>query len=82
MNGISPHSILPCYPLRLCYINFFFLGSGAEMGQSPEEYGEILYVCPSVRAPLALRPHLQALRPLWLALRHIQLALRPLQLAL
>ena len=67
-----------------------FLGSGPDRVQSPVEWGEILFVHPSVRPsvhpsvpPLAgLRPCWLAPRPLPLALRPCRLALRPLQLAL
>ena len=63
-----------------------FWGSGPNRGQSPVEWGEILFVYltirPSALVWLALRPCWLALTPCWLALRPLQLALRPLQLAL
>ena len=64
-----------------------FLGSGAVRGQSPVEWGEILYVHPSIRPSppaswQALRPLWQTLRPLWQALRPLWQALRPLWQAL
>ena len=51
--------------------------------QRSVEWGEILYVRPSLRPLwLAVQPLWLALRPLWLALRPLQLALRSLQLDL
>ena len=71
---------------------FSFLGSGLKRGQSPVEWGEILFVRTFVYLPplwLALRPCWLAprplqltLRPCWLALSPLQSALRPLQQAL
>ena len=61
----------------------WFLSSGLDRGQSPVQWGEILYVCNSVHSLwLALKPICLALRPLWLALRHLVLAFKRLLLTL
>ena len=41
-----------------------FLGSGPERGRSPVEWGEILYLCPSVRPYIRTSPLASPLTPL------------------
>ena len=68
-------------------IYFVLSGSGFNRGQSPVEWGEILYIYPYIQISIpisnpfwqVLRSLQQALKPLKLVITPLELALRPLQ---
>ena len=78
------------FGVQILNMALLFLGSSPDRGQSPVEWGQILYIitsiCTSVprgslagpRAPLAgPQTPLAAIRPLWQALRSLWQALNP-----